>query len=297
MHPSPRRLTLVLLLLLGPAFVAAGPAPDRDRVPEGVTLHRDLEYGRVGDRALLLDLYVPENAEGRLPLIVWVHGGAWRAGNKSNCPAIRLTAQGYVVASVGYRLSQEAVFPAQIQDCKAAIRWLRANAEKYHIDPDRIGAWGASAGGHLVAMLGTAGDVKEFDVGDHLDQSSKVQAVVDFFGPAELHTMGDAYSTMKHNAPDSPESLLIGAPILENAEKAKRASPVTYVSNDDAPILIMHGNKDVTVPHDQSVRFEKALREAGVDVTFHTVEGAGHGFGGPEIDRRVNEFFEKHLKK
>src|SRR5205085_165270 len=134
-----------------------------------------------------LDLYLPEKAQGRLPVVVWIHGGAWRAGSKDHCPAVPLTAKGFAVASINYRFSQHAVFPAQIEDCKAAIRWLRANADKYHLDPDHIGAWGASAGGHLVALLGTSGNKKELEgKGGNLEQSSKVQCVIDWFGPTDL---------------------------------------------------------------------------------------------------------------
>ena len=136
-----------------------------------------------------------------------------------------LVAKGYAVASINYRLSQHAVFPAQIEDCKAAIRWLRANAAKYHLDPDHIGVWGASAGGHLVALLGTTGGVKELEGnGGNLDQSSRVQCVVDWFGPTDLTTMGG-----EHDKPDSPVARLIGGPVQENKEKARKASPLTYV--------------------------------------------------------------------
>ncbi|NIA21582.1 MAG: alpha/beta hydrolase fold domain-containing protein [Anaerolineaceae bacterium] len=157
------------------------------RVPEGVKAFGDLEYAKVGERPLLLDLYVPEKAEGPLPLVVWVHGGGWRAGNKRFCRALPMTRRGYAVASIGYRLSGEAPMPAQIYDCKAAVRWLRAKAGKYNIDPKRIGAWGASAGGHLVALMGTSGGLKDLE-GDlgNADQSSRVQAVCDFFGPSDL---------------------------------------------------------------------------------------------------------------
>ncbi|MEN6334882.1 MAG: alpha/beta hydrolase, partial [Phycisphaerales bacterium] len=139
--------------------------------PSKLTILRDIEYVPGGHERQKLDLYLPKTAEGqpatnsKRPLIVWVHGGAWLEGNKNGCPAVRFTADGYAVASINYRLSQHAIFPAQIQDCKAAIRWLRANADKHGIDPNRIGVWGASAGGHLVALLGTAGDVNDFDVG------------------------------------------------------------------------------------------------------------------------------------
>lgn len=133
--------------------LAAPQEPPKRRappgVPEGVQVLRDLTYVEGGHERNRLDLYLPEKAEGRPPLVVWIHGGAWQAGSKEDCAAVRLTAKGYAVASINYRLSQHAVFPAQIEDCKAAIRWLRANAAKYHLDPDHIGVWGSSAGGHL----------------------------------------------------------------------------------------------------------------------------------------------------
>ena len=158
--------------------------------PQGVQVLRNLPYVANGHERNRLDIYLPEKPTGRLPLVVWIHGGGWEAGSKEDCPAVPLIAKGYAVASINYRFSQHALFPAQVEDCKAAIRWLRANAAKYHLDPDHIGVWGESAGGHLVAMLGTTGGIKEFDKGGNLDQSSRVQCVVDFFGPAEMLTMG-----------------------------------------------------------------------------------------------------------
>src|SRR5262249_24089734 len=140
-----------------------------------------------------LDLYLPDKADGPLPVVVWVHGGAWRQGSKNGCPGVYLAARGFAVASVGCRLSHDAVFPAQIEDCKAAVRWLRANAKKYTLDPDHVGAWGASAGGHLVALLGTTGGMKDLEGKDgDLDQSSKVQCVVDWFGPTDLRDLPEA---------------------------------------------------------------------------------------------------------
>lgn len=290
------------VILLSTLSVDAGQQPQQQRraaqsVPDGVKVIRDLEYAKAGQKSLQLDIYVPEKTDGPRPLVVWIHGGAWRAGNRDRCPAARLVPRGYVAASITYRLSQEAIFPAQIHDCKAAIRWLRANAEKYGIDPDRIGVWGSSAGGHLVALLGTSGDVKELE-GElgNLNQSSRVQAVCDFFGPTDFTKMDAAGSQMNHDAPKSPESLLVGGAIQENPEKVARANPITYVSKDDPPFLIMHGDKDPLVPHNQSELLEAALKKAGVDVTFHTVKGAGHGFGGPEINKRVDAFFDKYLK-
>jgi acetyl esterase/lipase len=266
----------------------------------GVKAMRDLEYANVGGRSLRLDLYLPEKSDGPLPLIVWIHGGAWQAGNKSGTPALPFVRRGYAVASIDYRLSQDAIFPAQIEDCKAAIRWLRAHAKEHGIDPAHIGVWGSSAGGHLVALLGTSGDVKELEgAAGNLDQSSRVQAVCDWFGPTDFCQMAAHAipgSKLVHNDPKSPESRLIGGPIQENKDKVARANPITYVSKDDPPFLIMHGDRDNLVPHHQSVLLNEALKKAGVDVTFKTVEGAGHGFGGPENTKMVEEFFDRTLK-
>jgi len=289
--------------LIGLAFAGEWPKKGLrppDWVPQGVKAMRGLEYANAGGKALLLDLYLPEKAEGPTPVIVWVHGGAWQAGSKEGCPALRIVPRGYAAASLNYRLSQEAIFPAQIEDCKAAIRWLRAHAKEYNLDPARFGAWGASAGGHLVALLGTAGDVKELaGTGGNLDQPSRVQAVCDFFGPTDFCQMAAHSlpgSPIQHDDPRSPESLLIGGALQENKDKAARANPITYVTQNAPPFLILHGDKDPLVPHHQSEILAEALKKAGVEVTFHTVAGAGHGFGGPQIDKMVDEFFDRHLK-
>ena len=269
------------------------------KVP-GATILRDLAYVSGGHERQKLDLFLPAQTDHPRPLILWIHGGAWQAGSKDDCPARRFVSQGYAVASINYRLSQHAVFPAQIEDCKAAVRWLRVHAKDYHLDPDRFGAWGSSAGGHLVALLGTTGDVKEFDVGENPGVSSRVQAVVDFFGPTDLLQM-DAQAgpeaRMKHNPPDSPESKLIGGTLQENKEKAARANPIRYVSKDDPPMLIVHGDADPLVPHQQSEIFYEALKKAGVDAQIHIVKGAGHGTGfGPDVQLKVEQFFRQQLK-
>ena len=277
---------------------ADGPKqpPDRGpRLPEGVKAERNLEYVSGGHERNKLDLYLPEAAGKPLPLVVWIHGGAWQGGSKEGCPALPLLKKGYAVASINYRLSQHAVFPAQIEDCKAAIRWLRANAKKYHLDAGHIGVWGSSAGGHLVALLGTSGDVKELDgKGVNLDQSSRVQCVVDWFGPTDFTKMGGW-----HDGEKSPEARLIGGPVQANKEKAAKADPITYVSKDDPPFLIMHGEQDNTVPINQSELLHAALQKADVDSTFIRVPKAGHGgpgFNSPENTRKIEEFFDKHLK-
>jgi acetyl esterase/lipase len=264
------------------------------KLPEDVKALRNLEYVEGGHARNRLDLYLPEKAKGLLPLVVWIHGGAWSGGDKGGLFVMPMMPKGCAVASINYRLSKQAVFPAQIEDCKAAIRWLRANAAKYGIDPNRIGVWGSSAGGHLVALLGTTAGVKDFEgSGGNLDQSSRVQCVVDWCGPSDLTTMGK-----EGDRPGSPVALLIGGPAPENEEKARKASPLTYVSKDSAPFLIMHGDKDNTVPLRQSEVLADALRKADVEVALHVIKGTGHGgpgFQTPESRKLVDDFFAKHL--
>ena len=270
----------------------------RPRVPEGATAYRDLPYVTNGHERQKLDLYLPRDG-GNLPLIINIHGGAWRDGSKELDARLDYLPRGYAVASINYRLSQHALFPAQIEDCKAAVRWLRANAAKYNLDPNHFAAWGSSAGGHLAAMLGAAGDAKEFDVGENLEVSSCVQAVVDYFGPTDFLQM-DAHrlpNSQSHDAGESPESKLIGGPVLANKEKAARANPITYVTKNAPPFLICHGDADPLVPHHQSELLEAALKKAGVPVTLYIVKGAGHGrFNDSKVPGLTKEFLAKHLK-
>jgi acetyl esterase/lipase/S-formylglutathione hydrolase FrmB len=269
-------------------------------LPEGVRVEKDVVYGTVGDRELVLDLYWYPDAEKARPLIIWVHGGAWRQGSKNNLQNVwPLLTKEYAVASVGYRLSGEAIFPAQIQDCKAAVRWLRKNTARYNLDGERFGAWGGSAGGHLVALMGTACEVADWEVGDHLDMSSRVQAVCDWFGPTDFSRMNDdVKGKMDHDASNSPESQLIGAPIQEHPDLAGNANPISYVSEDHPPFLIMHGGQDVTVSKNQSEFLNVALQEQGVSSTFVLIDDLGHGLQGDrtDIDKLVLAFFDKRLK-
>lgn len=291
---------ITIAALTAMAITSAAWSAQRGSAPRAPT-HGDLQYASVGGKPLRLDLYLPEKPQGKLPVVVWIHAGGWAAGDKSGCPARRLTERGYAVASVAYRLTGEAPFPAQIEDCKAAIRWLRANAGNYGLDPEHIGAWGSSAGGHLVAMLGTTGQVRTFDVGEHLHVSSGVQAVCDFYGPTDLLQM-DAHAIpsarLKHNDPNSPEARLLGGPIQERREQAARANPITYVTAQTAPFLIVHGDQDPVVACHQSQLLYEALDKAGSHAHWHIIEGAGHGrgFGGKEIDDLVDAFFDRYLK-
>ena len=255
------------------------------RMMPGITVQRDIEYVERGGKSRTLDLFLPEKTDSVLPVIVWIHGGGWKSGSKEMTPRIPFVRFGYAFASLNYRLSGEAPWPAQLDDCKAAIRWLRANAAKFHLDPDRIGVWGQSSGGHLVAMLGVTGD-----------KDNRVQAVCDWSGSHDLVALFDLKVRNQDGTTGSPIIELLGGPGVATKPKAAQASPLTHVSKDAPPFLIMHGDKDPLIPIKQSELLDAALRKAGVECKFVVVPGAGHGFGGPDINNQVVEFFDKHLK-
>ena len=265
---------------------------------DGVVVERDVQYGTAGDRALKLDVIRPKEASAApRPAIVWIHGGGWRGGDKSS-GARRLAAfaasGNYVCFSVGYRLSGEATWPAQIHDCKAAIRWIKANASKHGVDPKRVGVWGSSAGGHLVSLLGTSGGVKDLEgANGSSDASSTVACVVDYCGPSDF--VAFAEQSPGAGTARSAISGLFGGTVKEKHAEAVAASPVTHVTKDDPPFLIVHGTKDPLVPLAQAEGLHAALQKAGCDVTFIKMDGGGHGIGGEAITRRVATFFDIHL--
>lgn len=266
-------------------------------LPEGTKVFRDLAYVTNGHPRQKLDLYVPGQG-GKYPLIIVIHGGAFLGGDKRGENVTRFLQEGYAAASLNYRLSGDAPFPAAVEDCKGAVRWLRANAAKYDLDPDHFGAWGSSAGGNLVAMLGTTGETNLFDVGENLNVSSRVQAVADWFGPTDFLQM-DAHrmpNGMTHDDAHSPESRYVGGPIRENKDKVARGNPITFITAKTPPFLIAHGDQDPLVPHHQSELLEAALQKAGVPVIFYTVKGAGHGFRDATADKLLLEFFARYLK-
>jgi acetyl esterase/lipase len=234
-------------------------------------------------------------------VIIWIHGGSWHSGRKERCPAIRIVDEGYAIASIDYRLTEVAPFPAQIEDCKAAVRWLRANASKYNLDPDRIGVWGFSAGGHLAALLGTSAAVPELEGGgDNLNISSRVQAVLAVSAPVDfLRLYHDALATPTETTPKvlAAIKMLMGGPIEDHKATAIEASPLHYVSKDDPPFLIICGEDDPTVPVTQCQLLAEALKRAGVETTLEIANGRGHGVGGPAFDSLIKSFFYKHLKQ
>ena len=243
----------------------------------------DLPYGK--HKRQKLDLFTPKVSENNppLPLVIWIHGGAWRSGDKSTgrqlhrLPALVATGR-YAGAAISYRLSGDSKWPAQILDCRAAVRWLRGNAKSYGIDTERFSAWGSSAGGHLASMLGTASpkDFLDPSINAYNSFSSSVQAVINYYGPSAFLLMDSQPSTIKHNSPTSPESQLIGHPIQTAPKLALNASPLSHVSPDDSPHFIFHGMKDPLVPFQQSLLLNQKLLKFGVPTALVTVRDGGH---------------------
>ena len=272
--------------------------------------YQDLAYADVSP-AQKLDLYIPTLGSGPFPVVVMVHGGGFMMGDKSDGTGLagvdQLLAAGYAVASINYRLSGEAIYPAQINDAKAAIRFLRANANKYNLNPDKIGAWGASAGGNLVALLGTTCGVAELEGAElgNADQSSCVQAVVDWFGPIDFLAMDKQFAgtscPQNHNDASSPESKLVGAAIQTVPDLVKTTNPMNDIDATDAPFFIQHGSADCNIPPVQGKNLADALGAAigPENATYTLIDGAGHGGAQFETESNlqlVMDFLDKHLK-
>jgi acetyl esterase/lipase len=248
----------------------------RPMIPASVEFIPNVTYCRVGSRPLRLHLVRPTARGAAVPLLIFIHGGGWSEGTKERgiVPLVRFAQQGYAGATVEYRLSEEARFPAQIADVKCAIRYLRSHASEYGIDPNRIGLWGQSAGGHLAALAGTSGDDSLAGPVEWQGTSSRVRAVIDWNGPTDFIQDTAAVRTTDPEA--SAIVRLLGGPIPDRRALAALANPITYVSADDPPFLILHGNQDRTVPLGQSVLLRDALRRVGVPVELHLLEGEGH---------------------
>jgi acetyl esterase/lipase len=293
---------LLLLIQVGPSWADTLPVRSAGTpavAVSGTQIIRDLEYTTGGGRSRSLDLYLPAPALEPLPLVVWIHGGSWRSGDKQRNKAAFLSAHGFATASINYRLLQEAPFPAQIQDCKAAIRFLRAHAAEFNLDPARIGVWGESAGGNLAALLGTTDGVAEL-AGVADGGLSQVQAVCDWFGPADMPTLLAQAQTVPPTSPLAKETKTILDLLGETPSAAvqRQASPLAFVSRDDAPFFILHGDQDPLVPLGQSEALCAALRAAGVEASLLVLPGAGHGgaaFETPAVQARIHEFFATHL--
>jgi acetyl esterase/lipase len=258
--------------------------------------HTNLSYVDDGNVSHKLDLYVPNGAASPVPLIVWIHGGGWQSGDKQlgqNSHPLRYARMDYAVASINYRLSGEAIFPAQIYVCKAAVRWLRANAAKYNLDPTRFGAWGQSAGAHLASLLGTSNAVTDLEgnIDGNLQHSSRVQAVVDWYAPLDFLQQDvllaqNGCPNPNHNSPDSPESRLMGCAIQTCPDAVRRANPMTYLTTDDPPFFIEHGTADCTAAPGHSRIFQNLLQSAGHDSILVFLQDEGHG--GPQFTAESN---------
>jgi acetyl esterase/lipase len=286
-----------------PGRRANKPQVDPADLPAGIVIDRDVAYRDDTPRpSNLLDIaYSKEDTEGGRPVIIFVHGGGWHSGAKATFgqPALpRYAEDGYVVATINYRLSGAAKFPAQIEDVKAAIRWLRANAKKYHADPDHIGLIGGSAGAHLVALAAVTSpeDGLEGD-GPNLDQSSRVQCVVARSGIYDLR-----YEVIGDKGNDDFALFgLLGGTAKQKPDLAKKASPAVYLDRDDPPMLIIHGTNDPRIPYRAAEYMVEQLKKAGTPYEFITIEGGGHG-GAPtdekkrEVEQAIRQFFAKHLK-
>ncbi len=288
------RITLLVVILAGGVAQAE------------VTVEENVTYGKGGDTDLTLDIARPDG-NGPFPALVFIHGGGWYQGSRQGYRGqiVEAAKRGYVAATISYRLMKfdEAKketttaapqFPAQIHDAKAAIRWLRANAKMYHVDPNRIGVTGGSAGGHLSLLVGLT-DAKSNLEGDggNPEQSSRVQAVVNVFGPTEMAAC--------HSNSVVPWifRLFLGGTPDETAETYKVASPITYVSSDDPPVLTLHGDRDALVPIAQATMLDEKMKAAGASHTLMIFEGQGHGFRGEHARASMTatwNFFDQHLK-
>ena len=304
---------------VSPTLGAAAPAPTPifkgwERIPETVNVLHDVEIGKGGDQVLHAELAWPKTPpKTPMPAILWIHGGGWRGGNHKPNKAIYFAERGYFTASIEYRLGWVVKWPNEIQDCKLGVRWLRANAAKYQVDPERVGCWGESAGGNLVACLGTMNDPNLEGQGGYPGVSSKVQAVVDWCGPVDFTKGGfnddnELVPPAERKKATGTIAGLLGVAFDKDPEAWKDASPITHIGPGTAPFLIVHGEKDPLVSISQSTRFAAALQQAGLPAELIVVKNGNHGLfsppgmpqatpGVPEVLSRMAAFFDKTLKK
>lgn len=264
-----------------------------------MTQHRtikDIEYTKHRGVTLCLDLHLPAEARGLLPVVVGVPGGGWRSCSKALPPRF-LVDHGFAMACVDYRVSGTAIAPANIHDCKAAVRWLRANAARYRLNPDRIGVYGASAGGHLAALLGSSSGAQELEenTGNPSLPSSAVQAVCAVCGPMDLTRIGIPEIRERFQVLYEVTEKYLGGPVLQRTELARQVSPLTYVSRRCPPMLLIHGAADIVVPVEESVIFHEALTKAGATSSLRVIDGMGHSWLAEQTADEVASFFSKHL--
>ena len=293
----------VCVLWATPLAAKDDPQEILGALPKGTLIERDIVYATNGERKMLLDVYRPKS-DKPLPLVIWLYGGAWDWGNKDRSnPMVALIERGYAVAGVTYTKSREEIFPAVINDCRAAVSFLRLNAKQFNLDPKRFGACGESSGGHLTALLATQSDTQEFMKHPVTRKASPaIQAASPWCGPTDFLKLNDVKCDQDYSKKHSAPSRLIGQPIKEAAEKCRQANPITYVSKDDPPCFIVHGDADFVVPLNQSELLHAALLKAGVPSTLYVAKGGNHGFSKGEetqaqIVKKVADFFDSQFKK
>jgi acetyl esterase/lipase len=282
-----------VLSLLSPVYA-------QETVPEGVVFEKNIEYSNPDDQHLQLNMARLKEGAGPFPAVICIHGGGFRAGTREgfNGLCLQLAERGYVAVTVSYRLAPKYQFPAAVYDVKAAVRWMRANAEKYQIDPDRIGTTGGSAGGHLAQFLGVTSGVKKFEGdGGNAEYSSSVKCVVNLYGPSDFTKSYDASVDAKDVLP-----LFLGGNLQQERHRHIESSPLYWVTPEAAPTLFVHGTKDAYVAHEQAEWIVERMKAADVEATLMTIEDGDHGFrtSSPDVKEQIEkarfEFFERHLK-
>jgi acetyl esterase/lipase len=296
-----KHIIFAVLVFIQPQFASGQTAnPFKNVFPQGTIIHDNIPYNNDTLKKHLLDIYLPANTQGKLPLVILIHGGGWWANDKyadlgyMKKTIAELVSQGFALVSIDYRWSTQAIFPAQIQDCNRAVSFLYDNADEYGFDKKRFAVLGWSAGGHLASLLGLAKNnkVANFYM-PNTSKSFKIKAVVDFYGPSELIMLP------KNDDEKSPESILLGATPLNRPDLAKIASPVTYVDKNDPPFLIIHGEKDDMVSPKQSTLLNSWLNTEGVQNELIIVKDAPHYgtmFDVDDVRNKVIDFLKKQLK-
>jgi acetyl esterase/lipase len=299
-----RRLWAVCLLSLWLIPVSSATMlPATVLAIEAIRIDNAIPFAAVGDTTLRLDLYRPKAIEGvQFPIVIWVHGGAWRAGSRDNMPLRRLVERGIAVASVDYRLSPVAKFPAQVHDIKAAIRFLRSKAKSYDLDPRRFAVAGASAGGHLAAVVGVSGGMRALEgtIGEHLSESSAVDVIVDYYGPTNFKTILQQSTPHGLSVRVPALELLIGGRPEDHPQLASLGSAVEHVDQSDPPLLMIHGDQDPQVPINQSHELHGRYKAFKLPVKFEVIHGAAHGgneFYDPVRNAIVFQFLQQHWSK
>lgn len=297
---------LLIIAIIGMVIVPFVATDSAHEIPGGIRVYKDLFYATGSSNIRQsLDLYLPAERNERAPLIIWIHGGGWMGGSKEEPPMHEFVDKGYAFAAINYRLTNEAHFPEIFYDCKAAVRYLRAHAQEYNLDPNRFGVWGYSAGAVMAALLGTTGDTRDLEGNEgNAEQSSALQAVVCWAGAGDLTKLNDEIRALRAqgvktkldiDTSQAPLTLYLGGKVEDKLELAKQASAGNYVTKADPPFLVVHGKNDDVVPFALSETFSKKLSEVGVENRFSAVKGVRHFLFHKKCLVEVKNFFDAKL--